>query len=108
MDALVIFAKAPVAGEVKTRLCPPLTPEQATELYRCFLLDILENVSVLKDVRIFLAFTPVGTEAIFKPFLSFDKASSDKAQDRPREIKLTPQRGSSLGKRMASPPRRPP
>lgn len=97
MDALAIFAKAPVAGQVKTRLCPPLTPEQAVELYRCFLLDILENVSVLQGVGVFLAFTPAGAEAVFHPFLSFDQA-----QDRPQEIKLIPQRGDSLGERMAN------
>ncbi len=31
---LGIFAKQPVAGRVKTRLCPPLSPQQAAELYR--------------------------------------------------------------------------
>lgn len=32
--AILIFAKAPVAGEVKTRLVPPLKPEQAATLYK--------------------------------------------------------------------------
>ncbi len=89
MDALAIFAKAPMVGQVKTRLCPPLTPKQAAELYCCFLLDILENVSVLPDISIFLAFTPAGAEAIFHPFLS-------------RQVELVPQRGDSLGERMAN------
>lgn len=40
--ALLVFAKEPRAGEVKTRLCPPLTPEQAAELYACMLDDVLE------------------------------------------------------------------
>ncbi len=30
---LGIFAKQPVAGRVKTRLCPPLSPQQAARLY---------------------------------------------------------------------------
>jgi len=30
---LVVFAKQPLAGKVKTRLTPPLTPAQAAELY---------------------------------------------------------------------------
>jgi len=34
---LGIFVKAPVAGQVKTRLCPPLTAEQAAALYRAAL-----------------------------------------------------------------------
>ncbi len=40
---LALFAKAPVAGNVKTRLCPPLTPGEAAALYEAMLLDILEQ-----------------------------------------------------------------
>jgi uncharacterized protein len=40
--ALVIFAKAPIPGEVKTRLCPPLTPDEAASLHGSFVLDMLE------------------------------------------------------------------
>jgi glycosyltransferase A (GT-A) superfamily protein (DUF2064 family) len=29
VTTLLVMAKAPVPGRVKTRLCPPLTPEQA-------------------------------------------------------------------------------
>jgi rSAM/selenodomain-associated transferase 1 len=39
--ALVIMAKEPKAGQTKTRLCPPLTVEQAADLYRFFLEDII-------------------------------------------------------------------
>ena len=39
MQRLVLFAKRPRPGRVKTRLVPPLTPEQALELYRAFLSD---------------------------------------------------------------------
>jgi len=35
-----LFAKPVVPGEVKTRLCPPLRPEAAAELYGAFLHDI--------------------------------------------------------------------
>ena len=40
--ALAFFAKVPMAGQVKTRLCPPLTPAEAAGLYRGFLEDLLE------------------------------------------------------------------
>ena len=33
------MTKAPQAGRVKTRLIPPLTPEEAAELNKCFLRD---------------------------------------------------------------------
>ena len=39
--ALVVFAKEPRPGLVKTRLCPPFEPEQAARLYRCMLDDVL-------------------------------------------------------------------
>ncbi|MEO6024277.1 MAG: TIGR04282 family arsenosugar biosynthesis glycosyltransferase [Burkholderiales bacterium] len=42
---LQIFTKAPVAGEVKTRLCPPLTPNHAVELHRRLLWRALETAS---------------------------------------------------------------
>jgi len=39
--ALVVIAKAPVPGRVKTRLTPPCTPGQAARLARAALLDTL-------------------------------------------------------------------
>ena len=39
--ALIVLAKAPRAGRVKTRLCPPCTPAEAAELARAALLDTL-------------------------------------------------------------------
>jgi rSAM/selenodomain-associated transferase 1 len=41
LTALLVMAKAPVAGRVKTRLCPPLTPEQAAALALAALEDTL-------------------------------------------------------------------
>jgi rSAM/selenodomain-associated transferase 1 len=40
--ALLVIAKEPVAGRVKTRLCPPCTPDQAARLAHAALLDTLE------------------------------------------------------------------
>jgi rSAM/selenodomain-associated transferase 1 len=38
---LAVIAKAPIAGRVKTRLCPPCTPRQAAELAEAALRDTL-------------------------------------------------------------------
>ena len=38
---LVVIAKAPVPGRVKTRLCPPLSPTDAAELAEAMLVDTL-------------------------------------------------------------------
>ena len=43
--ALGVMTKAPQAGRVKTRLVPPLTPEEAAELNKCFLRDTAAAIS---------------------------------------------------------------
>lgn len=39
------MAKAPVAGRVKTRLCPPCSPEEAAEVAAAALADTLQSVA---------------------------------------------------------------
>ena len=39
--AVVVLAKAPVPGRVKTRLCPPCTPAEAALLAEAALVDTL-------------------------------------------------------------------
>ena len=56
--ALVIVGKAPRAGSVKTRLSPPLSLEQAAELYEAFLLDTLETVRELGWERVCVVHPP--------------------------------------------------
>jgi uncharacterized protein len=46
-QALAIFAKTPHPGHVKTRLTPPLSPEEGAGLYRCMLLDTVSRVASL-------------------------------------------------------------
>ena len=43
---LLVFAKYPRAGQVKTRLVPPLTYEEAEELFRAFLLDAIDSYTM--------------------------------------------------------------
>ena len=55
-DALIVFAKTPRPGRVKTRLSPVLTPDESARLYRAFLQDALDQYSRLSpDVRLYLA-----------------------------------------------------
>ena len=44
VTTLLVVAKAPVAGRVKTRLCPPCRPEQAAAVAEAALADTLEAV----------------------------------------------------------------
>lgn len=82
------MAKAPQAGEVKTRLCPPLSLAGAAELYRRFLLDKIEQVKALRTVSPALAYTPAEARAYF--------------QEVAPGFVLVPQRGTDLGDRLAN------
>jgi glycosyltransferase A (GT-A) superfamily protein (DUF2064 family) len=65
--AIGIMAKAPRAGMSKTRLCPPLRPDQAA-LSAAFLRDISESIALAaRDTPItgYVAYAPEGTEALF-------------------------------------------
>ena len=49
--ALIVFAREPVPGKVKTRLGRDIGYTPAANLYSAMLEDVLESVSLLKDVR---------------------------------------------------------
>lgn len=49
---LVIMAKAPRSGAVKTRLAPSLSLEAVTDFYRCLLDDTLALARSLRDVEV--------------------------------------------------------
>ena len=49
---LVIMAKAPRPGTVKTRLTPNLSPEAVIDFYRCLLDDTLSLARSLSDVEV--------------------------------------------------------
>ena len=84
--AVVIMAKAPQAGTVKTRLCPPLSPQTAASLYRAFLLDKIAQVGELAHAQATLAYTPAESRAVF-------------AELAPHCL-LIPQQGAELGERL--------
>ena len=64
--AIAIMAKAPRAGQVKTRLCPPLTAEEAAALYRSFLADKIAQIRTLRAARPAIAFTPEDERGAFE------------------------------------------
>ena len=43
---IIVFAKAPIAGQVKTRLCPPLSADDAAELQRRMIRHTLHTASL--------------------------------------------------------------
>lgn len=62
--AFVVVAKAPVAGKVKTRLCPPLTFQQAAALYQGFLLDTIE-IALQVPASVVKVVCPAQADATF-------------------------------------------
>jgi rSAM/selenodomain-associated transferase 1 len=110
--ALAVMTKAPEAGRVKTRLVPPLTPEEAAELNKCFLRDTGAAISRACSRRPvggatkmqcehasashreaataacgIAVYTPIGAELAYTDIL-------------PGDFSLLPQRGDKFGERL--------
>jgi rSAM/selenodomain-associated transferase 1 len=71
--AIAVMAKAPRAGRVKTRLCPPLAPEEAMAMSAAFLRDITGNIGEAADAAAidgWIAYAPAGTEPLFDGLLA--------------------------------------
>lgn len=88
--ALAVMTKAPRAGQVKTRLVPPLTPEEAAQLNVCFLHDTAAAIAKAcgTTARGVGVYTPVGAEGAYVDIL-------------PSDFELLPQRGDGFGERLA-------
>jgi uncharacterized protein len=84
--AIAVMAKAPRVGEVKTRLVPPLSPEQAAALSAAFIQDAAGNIlAAARSASIagYVAYSPPGSEAAFAGLL-------------PEATRLLPPRGIGL------------
>lgn len=70
--AVGIVCKTPAAGLSKTRLSPPLRPEECAALSACFIRDLAETVRTLTldgDVAGYAVYTPAGTEQALRGLL---------------------------------------
>ncbi|MEV4812591.1 TIGR04282 family arsenosugar biosynthesis glycosyltransferase [Micromonospora avicenniae] len=92
MTVLLVVAKAPVPGAVKTRLCPPVSPLQAARIAAAALRDTLDAVRATPGVTPVLACAGRLTEAE-------DAAGLVTSL---RGWTVLPQRGSGLGDRLAN------
>lgn len=86
---LLIFAKLPRAGGVKTRLCPPLTLGQSAELYGAMLQDVLELTARVAGIERWLCYAPEPTAAAYFHALA-------------PAVYQYPQAGCDLGERLAN------
>jgi rSAM/selenodomain-associated transferase 1 len=78
-----VIAKAPVAGRVKTRLCPPCTPDEAARIAAAALVDTLEAVRA----------TPAA-----EPVVILDGPPTEATDG----FAIVPQRGRGLDERLAA------
>ncbi len=88
--ALAIMTKAPRAGQVKTRLTPPLTPEEAAALNICFLRDMFSAIAAAgPGMRGIGCYTPVGAEEAYAGLM-------------PADFQLIAQRSGGFGERLTA------
>jgi rSAM/selenodomain-associated transferase 1 len=87
---IVVLAKVPEVGRVKTRLVPPFSNEQATDLYAAMLADVLAATAGFSHG---LGLTPV---VAVHPW----ERRTAVARIAPAGFRVVPQRGSDLAARM--------
>ena len=83
--ALALIARVPSPGHDATN--PPLKPSEATALKHCFLRDLAASIGAVVDTgraEGVVFFTPASAESVLKELV-------------PKEFKLFPQRGETLG-----------
>jgi rSAM/selenodomain-associated transferase 1 len=88
---LIVFAKAPRPGLVKTRMSPPFSLAECAELYAEMLADVLEasaGFGASLDLELVIAYHPPDAVEDLLPRVS-------------PGYRLQPQRGDDLGQRMA-------
>jgi rSAM/selenodomain-associated transferase 1 len=88
---IAILCKTPEAGNSKTRLSPPLRPDQCAELSACFIRDLSANLRSLCGAGVtgYAIYTPAGSEARLRPLL-------------PAKFGLVLQREGDFGHRLRS------
>jgi rSAM/selenodomain-associated transferase 1 len=89
--AAVIVCKTPIGGLSKTRLSPPLRPEQCAKISECFIRDLSKSVQALacdRGVSGIALYTPLGSEAQLQGLL-------------PDAFRLHPQGEGDLGARLS-------
>jgi rSAM/selenodomain-associated transferase 1 len=86
--AVAIICKTPMAGQSKTRLAPPLRPDECAAISACFIADLADTVATLeRPARPYVVYTPLGSEPALSALL-------------PPGFGLVPQGTGDLGARL--------
>ncbi|GLK83055.1 TIGR04282 family arsenosugar biosynthesis glycosyltransferase [Ancylobacter defluvii] len=73
--AVAIICKTPAPGKSKTRLSPPLRPEECAEISACFIADLSATIAELAaegDAEGYAVYTPAGSEGALTRLLPPD------------------------------------
>ncbi|RMF91085.1 MAG: DUF2064 domain-containing protein [Methanobacteriota archaeon] len=91
-DGLLVFAKAPVKGLVKTRLKAgtPLCDREVLRLYESFLADVLAAAERTEADQIYLSYHPAGSGNVMEGFVG---------ERGPAGVRLFPQEGRDFDER---------
>lgn len=87
MNALILLTRIPIPGKTKTRLMDILSGNECADLHRAFLMDLMTTFKQLKDIDIFITYTPDNSLHILEGIV-------------PNHIKTFPQLGEDLGDKM--------
>lgn len=90
--AVGIICKTPAPGFSKTRLSPPLAPDDCAGLSACFIRDLTNTIADAAadcDAVPYAVYTPVGSESALRTIL-------------PRDFRLQPQVEGGFGTRLKS------
>src|SRR5215470_8586653 len=89
--AIAILCKTPIAGFCKTRLSPPLFPEECAAISACFIRDLSATIDALartvRGIVGYAVYTPIGSETRLQTLL-------------PAGFHLLPQSDGDLGERL--------
>lgn len=85
---VIVMAKAPRAGQAKTRLAPPLRLDESAALAACFAQDTVALARGLAP-HVMLAYAPTDARALLEPLM-------------PEGLLWTEQRGDDLGARISA------
>jgi hypothetical protein len=90
VKALILMSRVPKPGKTKTRLMEIFSGEQCANIHKAFLLDLFNVFSAIKEeIDIYLTYTPEEHFHMMEDMI-------------PSFIKCFPQRGETLGIKMAN------